>query len=288
MILKNYLIPSFATVCLCAASSYAQIPCDVVVDDGSDGTGVIQITIDSLFGSDQGIDSVDVGVTGSAALSLSPNSEPFSDVTLTDLDLNLSSGSVNYSFFCLPIFGCQNLTLVFSNFNLSLLNNSTATIGPDGIVNFTGVEYIMSFTFNVSGSVFDLDSSYSSTPEEPSISDFSMRLTPTDGNMLIDQLELSPVVGDIPSEDLPTGIYQVDTLVTVELDNVSMSGTYEAEEPADCNGDFNNDSIVDGADFGALLAAWGSCSGCPEDLNNDNEVNGADVGLILAYWGVCP
>ena len=186
--MKNYLIPSFATLCLCGASSYAQIPCDVVVDKGSDGTGVIQVTIDSIFGQDEDVDSVDVSVTGNAGLSLSPNSEPFSDVTLTDLDLNLSNGSVSFTLFCFPVIGCQNLILTFSDFNLSLLNNSTATIGPDGIVNFTGVEYIMSFDFNVSGSVFDLDSTYSSTPEEPSISDFSMRLTPNDGNMLIDQL----------------------------------------------------------------------------------------------------
>ena len=116
--MRNYLAPSFATIFLCAAPSYAQIPCDVVVDKGSGGTGIIEITIDSLFGQDQGSDSVDVGVTGSAGLSLSPNSEPFTEVTLTELDLNLSNGSVNYAFFCLPIIGCQNLTLAFSNFNL--------------------------------------------------------------------------------------------------------------------------------------------------------------------------
>ena len=284
--MRNYLAPSVATVFLCAASAYAQIPCDLVVDKGSGGTGIIEISIDSIFGTDTGSDSVEVGVTGSAGLLLSPNSEPFTDVTLTELDLNLSNGSVNYAFFCLPILGCQNLTLAFSNFNLNLLNNSTATIGPDGIVNFTGVEYIMSFTFNVSGSVFDLDSSYSSTPKEPSVSDFSMRLTPSDGNMLIDQLNLSPVVGDIPSEDLPTGIFQVDTLVTVQLDDVTMSGTYEAEPPSECAADFNGDSIVDGADFGSLLSAWGSCD-CPEDLNSDGEVNGSDIGLILSVWGDC-
>ncbi|MCP4068555.1 MAG: hypothetical protein GY921_09835, partial [Phycisphaeraceae bacterium] len=45
---------------------------------------------------------------------------------------------------------------------------------------------------------------------------------------------------------------------------------------------------VDGADFGFILAAWGTCGGCPEDLNGDGEVNGADVGLVLSVWGACP
>ena len=53
-------------------------------------------------------------------------------------------------------------------------------------------------------------------------------------------------------------------------------------------GDFNGDGIVNGADFGSILAAWGTCGGCPEDLDGNGEVNGADVGLLLAVWGPCP
>ena len=56
----------------------------------------------------------------------------------------------------------------------------------------------------------------------------------------------------------------------------------------DCPGDFNDDGVVDGADFGSLLAAWGVCGSCPEDLNGDGEVSGADVGLLLSLWGNCP
>ena len=55
-----------------------------------------------------------------------------------------------------------------------------------------------------------------------------------------------------------------------------------------CNADFNGDGIVDGADFGALLVAWGPCEGCPEDLDGDGGVDGADVGLLLVEWGICP
>jgi hypothetical protein len=68
---------------------------------------------------------------------------------------------------------------------------------------------------------------------------------------------------------------------------VFVDGTAGAGQP-DCPGDFNGDGMVDGADFGYILAAWGPCPGCPEDLNGDGEVNGADVGLVLSVWGACP
>jgi hypothetical protein len=68
---------------------------------------------------------------------------------------------------------------------------------------------------------------------------------------------------------------------------VYVDGTAGAGQP-DCSGDFNGDGMVDGADFGYILAAWGTCGGCPEDLNGDGEVNGADVGLVLSVWGACP
>jgi hypothetical protein len=61
-----------------------------------------------------------------------------------------------------------------------------------------------------------------------------------------------------------------------------------ATDPVLCAGDFNGDGVVNGADFGAMLSAWGACSGCQEDLNGDGEVTGADVGLLLTMWGACP
>ena len=59
-------------------------------------------------------------------------------------------------------------------------------------------------------------------------------------------------------------------------------------ESESCEGDFNADGQVNGADFGSLLASWGPCRDCEPDLNGDGSVNGADVGLLLAVWGGCP
>ena len=64
--------------------------------------------------------------------------------------------------------------------------------------------------------------------------------------------------------------------------------TIISPESAPCIGDFNGDGDVNGADFGALLAAWGKCGGCPEDLDGNGVVAGSDLGVLLSVWGECP
>lgn len=54
---------------------------------------------------------------------------------------------------------------------------------------------------------------------------------------------------------------------------------------AHCPADLNGSGTVDGADLGALLAAWGL--GGAADLTGDGVVNGADLGSLLADWGAC-
>jgi hypothetical protein len=64
------------------------------------------------------------------------------------------------------------------------------------------------------------------------------------------------------------------------------------QPPPSCLGDLNLDGVVNGADLGLLLGAWGACPGdvpgCLGDLNIDGVVNGADLGLMLGAWGACP
>ncbi len=57
--------------------------------------------------------------------------------------------------------------------------------------------------------------------------------------------------------------------------------TVMMDEPT--SGDINGDGLVNGADVGLLLAAWGSAN--PNaDLDGSGLVDGADVGLLLANW----
>jgi hypothetical protein len=76
---------------------------------------------------------------------------------------------------------------------------------------------------------------------------------------------------------------------------VNITATLKIDGPAQtsgCVGDLNLDGVVNGADLGLLLGAWGVCpggtTGCIGDLNNDGVVNGADLGLMLGAWGICP
>ncbi|HMN96422.1 MAG TPA: hypothetical protein PKC43_11190 [Phycisphaerales bacterium] len=53
--------------------------------------------------------------------------------------------------------------------------------------------------------------------------------------------------------------------------------------PPSIPGDLNGDGVVDGADLGILLGAWGQPGG-PADLNGDGIVDGADLGALLGSW----
>ncbi|MFO0872365.1 MAG: M12 family metallo-peptidase [Phycisphaerales bacterium] len=64
-------------------------------------------------------------------------------------------------------------------------------------------------------------------------------------------------------------------------------GIGDACEPAPCPADLNANGIVDGADLGVLLGAWGT-NNAAADLDHNGVVDGADLGLMLGAWGACP
>jgi hypothetical protein len=51
-----------------------------------------------------------------------------------------------------------------------------------------------------------------------------------------------------------------------------------------CVADLDNNQVVNGADLGIVLGAWGTATG---DLNGDGLTNGADLGIVLGAWGPC-
>lgn len=56
------------------------------------------------------------------------------------------------------------------------------------------------------------------------------------------------------------------------------------ERVQECPGDLNADRLVDGADLGLLLTAWGTPDA---DLTGDGSTDGADLGLLISRWGGC-
>lgn len=71
-------------------------------------------------------------------------------------------------------------------------------------------------------------------------------------------------------------------------DNPFIDFGLQHEVPAidtSIQGDLNGDGVVNGADMGLLLAAWGPApAGTPADLDSDAVVGGGDLGLLLANW----
>jgi len=69
-----------------------------------------------------------------------------------------------------------------------------------------------------------------------------------------------------------------------EFDMSVLPTEFAPAEPSPCFADLNDDLVVDGADLGILLGAWGEALG---DLNGDGTTDGADLGLMLGQWGDC-
>lgn len=82
-------------------------------------------------------------------------------------------------------------------------------------------------------------------------------------------------------------VWSDDRSGTNRLFGQNLNGDGSLGAGADRPGDLNGDGIVNSADLGLLIAAWGPCGkgACPADLNDDGAVNSADLGLLIADWG---
>jgi hypothetical protein len=84
--------------------------------------------------------------------------------------------------------------------------------------------------------------------------------------------------------DIQSGLGNISGLNSTFLGTIVITDQPRPQCPADLARSCN----VDGADLGALLAAWGSNAATEADLNDDGAVDGVDLGMLLAAWGSCP
>ncbi|MFO0873026.1 MAG: S8 family serine peptidase [Phycisphaerales bacterium] len=86
-----------------------------------------------------------------------------------------------------------------------------------------------------------------------------------------------------------------DDIATPGFDNLTGHGRVNAASAVAAllasivPGDLNEDGVVDGADMGLLLGAWGPCPACDTapcaaDLDGSCTVDGADLGLLIGNW----
>ncbi|MCP4833725.1 MAG: hypothetical protein GY895_03080 [Phycisphaera sp.] len=124
-------------------------------------------------------------------------------------------------------------------------------------------------------------------------------------NMLVEsgQFALSVLATDslVGQEPFLLRIRNVDVDASGIGDVVALTGNSALTgDPADgfgallglgksvpCVGDINLDGIVNAADLGLLIGAWGNKGGAA-DLNGDGLVTAADLGLLIGGWGPCP
>ena len=54
-----------------------------------------------------------------------------------------------------------------------------------------------------------------------------------------------------------------------------------------CEGDTNDDGVVDVTDLLAAVGSWGPCQGCDVDIDGNGVVDVTDLLLIVGTWGDC-
>jgi hypothetical protein len=91
--------------------------------------------------------------------------------------------------------------------------------------------------------------------------------------------------GQVPTDCVHSLNRNHTTGLNTPTNYAGATGSVDACPP--CPGDVDGSGAVDGADIGAMLAAWGTADAAA-DVNHDGTVDGADLGSLLGAWGDCP
>jgi hypothetical protein len=285
---RSIFLAAMSTAACVATAASADVDTELTVNGGSSASINMNLQVTTFLGTASESDSASAGVTGNAQAILgSGDSEPFDQLSITDLSLDLSNTSLDFEFYCVPIFGCSvDVELAVTNFNLGVAETVSAPVAANGNATFNNALFNPSFSFaaDIGGLI---SAEFSGDFDEVAEQAFACNLQASNQSVSVTNFSIDEVIYDVDAKLLPSGVDAVRIVANVNLGNVTMSGTYDPPAP-DCPGDFNGDGLVDGGDIGSLLALWGVCGGCPEDLDGNGQIDGGDVGLFLSYWGQCP
>ena len=109
--------------------------------------------------------------------------------------------------------------------------------------------------------------------------DFSLTIT-SGLNVQFDQASTMSLMGY-------AGTTSQVTVVNSGNERPVLALTIEVPDAAPCDGDINDDQVVDGSDVSMILGYWGHDDPA-YDLDGSGLVDGADLAVILGWWGVCP
>ena len=142
---------------------------------------------------------------------------------------------------------------------------------------------------------------YATTPHNPNVFNAWITTPDWDPSQPLNWAQLEPLVlGPVLQEgneyrfttNLPSRVGKHAIFAIWQRIDPAGEGFYSlsdvdfgtCKESCDCTADLNLDGMVDGADMGLLLSAWGTAEG---DVNDDGTADGADLGHLLSEWGPC-
>ena len=86
------------------------------------------------------------------------------------------------------------------------------------------------------------------------------------------------------------GYASTTSSVVVQNSGANAAGieiTVNVPDTLPCDGDINEDGVVNGIDISLILGYWGR--DFPEyDMDGSGLIDGADLATILGWWGPCP
>ena len=278
MMTKNVFLAGLATSALSCVVS-ADVLSSLTVANGSSASVQIRLEVSTFVGGANDTDSASAGVGGTGEITLGPDLAPFANIDINSLGLGIGNVNLDYEFYCIPIFGCSvTADLGVSNFSLGIADTLSASISG-GSATFNNAVFAPSFDFNVDiGGL--ISTTFSGNFVETAEQTFSCNVDAGNGTASLSNFQISQIIFEVPSEELPDGVDSVTIFADVNLSNVTMTGTYE--ETVDVPGDLNGDEMVDGGDLGILLAQFNSPGSA--DFDKSGLVDGGDLGFLLSSW----
>ncbi|MFZ9688638.1 MAG: hypothetical protein ACO3DS_02245 [Phycisphaerales bacterium] len=257
------------------ATAAAQATSEATVSIAPNTTIQATVRIDithSTFGSSNDTEQNNHSLQGPMHITMSPNNPPWANIGQDSMNLQLGGAIYNFSFFCFPFIGCQNLNVNLSSVVITMSAPAASPLSGTGTYSMPNVPVNLHAEYSTTGidtGTYVLD--------QPATVNITGRLTQTAGVAKVDQFSLGSLIFDVPPESLPANVTAIRLTITPNLSQVSFNGPWSVVPSPD----FNGDGSVNGLDLGVLLSAWGTTQG---DINGDGTTDGADLGLVLSAW----
>jgi len=218
--------------------SFANVPADVAVTNGSSANLTISIIIGDPPKTETTTDSQVVPIAGGGNVAFSPDQEPFTSVGLNHLQFSLGDATLNYEVLCGSFFGCIDLTLHLTNITATLAAPIGASFNEVGHADFNST-WRLQANYVVTSLLFNTDGAIDSI----SNSGFGGTFDANNGNVFINQMYLGSILGDVPND---FG-FTITLETTVDLAGTALSGNYQTLYGACCyqNGTCENSINID-------------------------------------------